>query len=429
MAALLGGAVFIRAWAVPVSAGPDIAQYWAFAKVFKDTGLDFYRLAGGSGYMFPFDGWSFVYPPVWLLIIRAGLAAVPASFASVFIITTDWRIVEKAPIILADIIIGFLIYRFVPGSRLKKAIFASLWLFSPAVWYQSAVFGQFDAIAAAFLLGAVLLLERGRDWPAFILAGLAVMTKQHTLIPVMVMMFAWLPSAGGRRFTRGIAVMAGVAVLLSLPFMLTGNVRDYFYYILFCAHSPGYQEPLSYTFNGIAAVLTHLHNVFGWPLSDYFIYFIPVLVAALAGGAVLVYRQRISPARAALIGFLVFLAFFYRINFQYLVIFIPLALYVAATTSHRSERIFLMVMALLPSAWLWLFDIGFWFEQYLPVDAAALEILELLALRRTGTPDLWFVILSGVLWLFFVTYVAGVFCRWRKPPDSGPERGFASSKP
>jgi len=411
---ILAGAAYCRFWAAPHSAGPDVVQYWAFARQFQESGLDFYRFAEATGDLYPFPGWNFVYPPVWLLILRFALFATPTSYASLLIVTTDWRIAEKLPIILADLVIGILIYRFVSGSSLKKLLLAGAWLLSPAVWYQSAVFGQFDAVASAFLLGAILLLERGKDRAAFILAGLAVMTKQHTLIPVTLMLAAWFPMVPRRRFFRGCAIMAGVGLVLSFPFLVTGNFVEYTGTILFGAHGPGYQEPLSYTFNGLSALLTHLHNIFGWSLHACFNYFIPVLVVSLAGCGWLVYRLRLSPARAALIGFLLFLLFFYRINYQYLVVFIALALYIAGTTTYRGERLYLVFIALVPSVWLWIFDISFWFQQYLPVNASAIAVLDRLVLTRTGTPDLWFVILAGVLWTGFITYIGLACCRWRK---------------
>jgi hypothetical protein len=36
-------AAFIRVWAAPLSAGPDVNQFWAFAQTFQQYGLDFYR--------------------------------------------------------------------------------------------------------------------------------------------------------------------------------------------------------------------------------------------------------------------------------------------------------------------------------------------------------------------------------------------------
>ncbi|MBM3132378.1 MAG: hypothetical protein FJZ95_05030, partial [Chloroflexi bacterium] len=133
---LLLGAVFVlaaffRFWAAPLSSGPDVAQFWAFADAFHEHGLDFYQYADATGEGFPYWGWGYVYPPVWLLILGIARFAAPSSFASTEVIDTSWRVAAKTPIIMADLAIGALIYWAVPGSRTRKLIFASLWLFHP----------------------------------------------------------------------------------------------------------------------------------------------------------------------------------------------------------------------------------------------------------------------------------------------------------
>lgn len=70
-------AAVIRVWAAPTSAGPDVAQFWAFAKVFQQHGLDFYRYANAQLDIFPMKGWAYVYPPIWLLISRIALFFAP----------------------------------------------------------------------------------------------------------------------------------------------------------------------------------------------------------------------------------------------------------------------------------------------------------------------------------------------------------------
>jgi hypothetical protein len=61
---VLAVAAFIRIWAAEISSGPDVPQFWAFAKVFQTHGLDFYRYADAQLDIFPMKGWGFVYPPV-----------------------------------------------------------------------------------------------------------------------------------------------------------------------------------------------------------------------------------------------------------------------------------------------------------------------------------------------------------------------------
>jgi len=114
-------AAFIRIWVAEISSGPDVAQFWAFAKVFQLHGLDFYRYADAQLAIFPVKGWGFVYPPIWLLITRVSLFFSPSSqviyTAGNAIANPSWRLALKIPIIAADLAIGLLLYWGVPIYR------------------------------------------------------------------------------------------------------------------------------------------------------------------------------------------------------------------------------------------------------------------------------------------------------------------------
>jgi hypothetical protein len=419
-------AAFFRFWAAPLSAGPDVAQFWAFAKVFQTHGLDFYRYAAGTAPTFPFIGWGFVYPPVWLLLLGAALFFAPGSTATGTMVSSSWRLAMKTPIILADLAIGCLLYRAVPGSRRWKLLFACLWLFHPTAWYVSAVFGQFDAVAAAFLLAAIVLLERNRDRLAFLLAGLAVMTKQHTLIPVAAMAVIFARQTGWRRLGGNLAILAGVVVILSIPFLLTGNFSAYARSLFLPGQAPTYQYPLVYSFGGIGALLTYLHNVFGWATGPFIPFTIPLTVIAVAAVIVFSYRKQITPAQGALAGFLTFIGLFYRINYQYLVIFIPIALLVAARTRHRAEEALALVLALFPAVWLWLFNVSFWFNYLEPVSPWVTPLLARVGLTQPLLPDYVYVVFALVLMGLSLAYVVCLFTRWHNSRE-GVELNTPSS--
>ena len=411
---VLALASFFRFWAAPLSAGQDVAQFWAFAKVFQAHGLDFYRYADASLDIFPYHGWGFFYPPIWLLMLGLALLFAPSSLVAGHMIDTSWRIAMKSPIIVADLAIGLLIYWAVPGSRLRKLLFASLWLFHPTAWYESAVFGQFDAIAAAFLLSSVILLMRGKDRMAFLLAGLAVMTKQHTLIPIALMVVIGARYMIKRRFLTNCSILVGTVILLSLPFLVTGNFYSYAD-SLFPVSTPGYQNPLSFAFSGGGAVLTYLHDVFGWETSGLLGFSIPLLVIALIITAVLSYKKAITPLQGALVGFLVFVGLFYHVNYQYMVIYIPLAILQASQTRYRSERAFALVLAMLPAAWLWLANIPFWFNDHDPTYPWVTPILNSIGLPERYLPDYAYVSLAVTLSCLSLAYVVLTFLRWRQP--------------
>jgi hypothetical protein len=410
-------AAAVRIAVVPYSATQDMAQFWSFAQLFKEHGLDFYRYSSGYDPINPWQGWGYVYPPMWILILGVALAAVPGTMAGQLFVDTSWRIAEKAPIIAADLSIGILLFIAVPGSRWKKLFFSALWLLNPAAWYQSAVFGQFDAIAAAFLLGSLILLERGQDRWAFAVAALAVMTKQHTVIPIAFMMAVTLRTMPWRRFAGNLAIFCSIVAVFSLPFIVTGNITDYARAVLLPGQAPAYQEPLLYTFSGSGAAFTYLHDTYGWNTLSWFSFNTPALVVAILGGLILSYVKRLAPLRAMLIGILLFIALFYRINYQYLVVFMPLAILAMARTTYVSERILGLWLAVFPAVWLWYFNLSFWFTYLTPDYPKWVTILERVGLTHETAADKIYLSIAVTIMALSLAYVIFALTRWRQPPN------------
>ena len=409
-----------RIVAAPYSATQDMAQFWSFAQLFKEHGLDFYKYYSGYDPINPWQGWGYVYPPIWILILVIALAAVPGAMAGQLYVDTAWRIAEKAPIIAADLAIGIILFVAIPGSRWKKLFFSALWLLNPAAWYQSGVFGQFDAIAAAFLIGSLVLLERGHDRWAFGMAALAVMTKQHTLIPIAFMMAVTLRTMPLKRFAGNLAIFAGIIAAFSLPFVVTGNIADYARAVLLPGQAPAYQEPMVYTFSGSGAAFTYLHDRYGWDTLSWFNYNTPVLVIAVIAGLVLSYIKRLSPLRAMLVGILLFIAIFYRINYQYLLVFIPLAILAMARTTYVSERILGLWLVVFPTVWLWYFKVPFWFTYLTPDYPNSVPFFERIGLNHEIASDTVYLRIALTIMFLCLAYVAFVFIRWKRPPISLP---------
>ena len=94
----------------------------------------------------------------------------------------------KLPAIMADVAIAFVLYQ-VAGrwsSRRAGAIAASLYLFIPITWYDSAVWGQVDAVGTLLLLVSIVLLIRGWSEPSLVVAVAAAVTKPQYVIGLVV---------------------------------------------------------------------------------------------------------------------------------------------------------------------------------------------------------------------------------------------------
>lgn len=80
-------------------------------------------------------------------------------------------LVMKLPSIIADLGIGYILYRFIRKSEnIKKyaSTIAVIWLFNPIVWYNSAIWGQTDSVVNLLgLLSVLSLLGKKLRWAAF----------------------------------------------------------------------------------------------------------------------------------------------------------------------------------------------------------------------------------------------------------------------
>ncbi len=412
---ILAIAAFIRFWAASISTGPDVSQFWAFAKVFKIHGLDFYRYADAQLDIFPEKGWGFFYPPVWLLILGLCFLISPSTSATGSLIDSSWRLAVKTPIIAADLAIGCLLFWAVPGSKWRKLLFSSLWLLHPTAWFESGVFGQFDAVAAALLLAAVIMLFKGKDILAFVLAALAVMTKQHTFFAVAMMLITGTRYMSKKRWLTNLTIMGGVAALLSIPFIVTGNFIPYLRSLFVPGSPPGYQDPLCLSFSGLGSLLTQLNHVFGWNTATLIGLLSYLLIAGFLVTAVFVYIRRVSLLQGMLAGFLVFVALYYRINYQYLVVYIPLAILLAAHTHYKAERIFALAVALLPAVWIWVTNIPWWFTDSGPGFEWVTPLLTRLGMPERYLNNWVYVSLALAIMCLSLAYVLLVFAKWSKP--------------
>lgn len=156
----------------------DLNTYTSWALTLAEHGPGgFYANAGFSDYP---PGYLYLLWPIGLLskLLAPGD---PASVAMGLI---------KLPPILIDLAVGALLYFLVsgwarPGRRAEGLglAAAALYVFNPVTWYDSALWGQTDAIGALVLLLGVAALIRGNSEGAAGLAVLAGLVKpQYGLV-------------------------------------------------------------------------------------------------------------------------------------------------------------------------------------------------------------------------------------------------------
>jgi dolichyl-phosphate-mannose-protein mannosyltransferase len=151
---------------------------WASALVRVGPGA-FYQTSGAN------------YPPVYMYVLWL-VGELGTLLGPVFGLSTSEATLQllKVPAILADLAIAAMLYR--AGSRWFGSSVgvaaAALYLFMPVSWYDSALWGQVDAIGAMFMLAAILALADGWSEPAMILAVVGVLVKPQDLICLVVVL-------------------------------------------------------------------------------------------------------------------------------------------------------------------------------------------------------------------------------------------------
>ena len=144
----------------------------------------------------------------------------------------------KIPPILADLVIGYLVYSMVlelGGRRAMALGGALLAVLNPISWFDSVAWGQVDSFGVVFLLLGLRELWRDRPERSAVYTVIAAMIKPQLgilvpLVAIVVIRRALWPDGGGgdpertgnprRIVTTGLAGVA-TAVVMSIPFGLT----------------------------------------------------------------------------------------------------------------------------------------------------------------------------------------------------------------
>lgn len=297
----------------------DIGSYASWALTLASHGpAGFYENAGFSDYP---PGYLYLLWPIGLLAQAMGPDAHAVAAGLV-----------KVPPIIVDVVVGYVIYRLVlgwawPGRRARSmALLAGgLYLFNPVTVYDSALWGQTDAVGALVLLMGAAALVRGNSEGAVALAGLAALVKPQfgvVFIPLVAVVLLkrhlwragsgprhepWAPSwlAGWLDRQRGpvrlvSSLAAGLLVFfaLALPFGL-GIVE---YLELMARTAGGYSYLTVNAFNPWALVGSggSAPLVAGLSWSSDTLPFAGPLPAVVIGGALLVGAFMWVLARAAL---------------------------------------------------------------------------------------------------------------------------------
>ena len=279
------------------------------------------------------------YPPfnVYLFYAFGSLAkAFSGSISTIYFI--------KLVPTLFDIATSALIFLFLRRKLTfnQSIVATSLYAFNPAIIYNVAVWGQFDAIYTFLLLVSVLLALKRKPEASAIVFAVGLLTKPQAiaLLPLIAVMI--FKKDGIKRLLTSIAAFAATIIVVILPFEWS-NPLTFLSEIYFSAYG-------NYQYTSINAF--NLWGIFGLWIPDGNLYILGwLLFGAFAAFTIVTLHKRLHISGnilALYAAFLLFFAFFMlptRIHERYLfpaivilVLLVPFSkkirpIYIALTTT------------------------------------------------------------------------------------------------
>jgi Gpi18-like mannosyltransferase len=145
----------------------------------------------------------------WNIPRASGVKRLAAPHRSARIRLASMAPVLKLPAVIADVAITLLVLAWVwrRSGPQRGLMAACLWALNPLAIYNSAYFGQIDAIHSLWMLAALLAAVDGRRVLAWALVALALLTKAQSIVLVPVIALLTLqPLIAAIRRADGVAL-------------------------------------------------------------------------------------------------------------------------------------------------------------------------------------------------------------------------------
>ncbi len=173
------------------------------------------------------------YPPGYLYILYplGGLLALLGTDT----MSGACLLILKLPAILCDMLTGALIYKYAVKyfRRNTALLLCAIYLFHPAVFINSTLWGQVDAVYTLLVLLSCILLTDDRPIPAYFLFALSILIKPQTLLFAPLILCSLAEQAFRRPVKELVRNILGgilsicMIVLLCLPFGLNNVLAQY----------------------------------------------------------------------------------------------------------------------------------------------------------------------------------------------------------
>ncbi len=170
----------------------------------------------------------YAYPPIWFISIVQSYVLFNLTASGSTRLLYLWI---KLPLILTDLILGYLIYDFLsPRIGEKRAVYASAaYLINPYVVWISSVWTMHDCVAACFTFLAYRFYGEDRFSASALCLGAAISTK---IYPVFALPIFLVNRKSAKDALLYLVLVALVPLLVSIPF-LAENSEAYLFMFQF----------------------------------------------------------------------------------------------------------------------------------------------------------------------------------------------------
>ncbi len=189
---------------------------------------------GGFANFYSPDAFS-DYPPGYMYVLYV-LGFIMNKFQLGYL-SSESLLLLKLPSILCDIAAGIMIYKIAEKyvAHSTSFLITIAYLFNPAVFMNSTIWGQVDAILALLVLGICSLLTKGKTIPAYCIFAIGILFKPQILVFAPLILFGIYEHVFAKDFSwnkffinlfSGIGAIAGM-ILLCVPFGLEKVLNQY----------------------------------------------------------------------------------------------------------------------------------------------------------------------------------------------------------
>lgn len=143
------------------------------------------------------------------------------------------RALMKIPMVIVDLGLAALLAFFFRDRPWRAIAAAAIVLLNPAIWFDSAWWGQYEAFYTISIVAAFILAADRREVPTAALLAIALMTKPQAL-PLMLPFAAWFFATGGiTTLIRTAAAGALTILILWVPFYAFNGPLNYLNSLLY----------------------------------------------------------------------------------------------------------------------------------------------------------------------------------------------------